>query len=362
MMCNPDFKLPPDYLTFLEAPLQDLHKRRPSACVVCFETNGTICCAECSISVHPRCYGLKVPDRIIAKNGSQWLCDPCSNDCHPITSTVYSCQLCGENQGLKTTTQDGWCDVLCAVFNPFVRFYDTACLQPISGIERALGQKSDPCTVCNQAVGFTVRVENAAFSVHLKCAQTSKDLHIGFKLNQGSAKDKGYVRLAVGKKTGVPVPVITFSQSHTLPENFYPLDTSTKRKNTKDAPQTPMLFSYIADFKKADSEDSFCGCRARNRELIQPDTTKSEEKAAEVPIKESSSADIKCSNCRVSSSPRWYSGKCHFCFIRENRPKLISEDAEGAFVVPDLLSITREKLITTGFGLQNVDDKMIDFF
>jgi hypothetical protein len=117
-----------------------------TTCAVCnvdeeSEANQFVQCDSCNVMVHMECYGLTtVPD------GELWLC----RQCDAKLEFAPCCAVCPVQGGpLKPTTCGNWVHITCAMWIPEMAFENVEAMEPISGVQRALPDRSKlKCEVC----------------------------------------------------------------------------------------------------------------------------------------------------------------------------------------------------------------------
>ncbi|KAM7387989.1 hypothetical protein PAMP_024193 [Pampus punctatissimus] len=132
-------------------------------------TSLLLCCSSCHMQVHASCYGVK-PDSV---SGS-WTCSRCAAG-----AWTVECCLCNLRGGaLKTTTDNRWVHVICAIAVAEARFVNAIEREPVDVSAVPETRKNLKCVFChgknaNQNHGACIQCsyENCATSFHVTCAQ-----------------------------------------------------------------------------------------------------------------------------------------------------------------------------------------------
>ncbi|XP_006792065.1 lysine-specific demethylase 4B [Neolamprologus brichardi] len=132
-------------------------------------TSLLICCSSCQMQVHASCYGVK-PDSV----GDSWMCSRCAAG-----AWTVECCLCNLRGGaLKTTTDNRWVHVICAIAVAEARFIDAIERGPVDVSAVPETRKNLKCVFCHGKVASQNRgaciqctYENCATSFHVTCAQ-----------------------------------------------------------------------------------------------------------------------------------------------------------------------------------------------
>ncbi|XP_047442511.1 lysine-specific demethylase 4B isoform X2 [Mugil cephalus] len=132
-------------------------------------TSLLICCSSCHMQVHASCYGVK-PDSV----GQSWICSRCAAG-----AWTEECCLCNLRGGaLKTTTNNRWVHVICAIAVAEARFVNAIEREPVDVSAVPETRKNLKCVFChgksaNQNRGACIQCsyENCATSFHVTCAQ-----------------------------------------------------------------------------------------------------------------------------------------------------------------------------------------------
>lgn len=126
-------------------------------------------CSSCHMQVHASCYGVK-PDSV----GESWTCSRCAAG-----AWTVECCLCNLRGGaLKTTTDNRWVHVICAIAVAEARFVNAIEREPVDVSAVPETRKNLKCVFChgknaNQNRGACIQCsyENCATSFHVTCAQ-----------------------------------------------------------------------------------------------------------------------------------------------------------------------------------------------
>ncbi|XP_070764395.1 lysine-specific demethylase 4B [Enoplosus armatus] len=126
-------------------------------------------CSSCHMQVHASCYGVK-PDSV----GDSWMCRRCEAG-----AWTVECCLCNLRGGaLKTTTDNRWVHVICAIAVAEARFVNAIEREPVDVSAVPESRKNLKCVFChgknaNQNRGACIQCsyENCATSFHVTCAQ-----------------------------------------------------------------------------------------------------------------------------------------------------------------------------------------------
>uniref|UniRef100_A0A669C4H1 Lysine-specific demethylase 4B n=1 Tax=Oreochromis niloticus TaxID=8128 RepID=A0A669C4H1_ORENI len=132
-------------------------------------TSLLICCSSCQMQVHASCYGVK-PDSV----GDSWMCSRCAAG-----AWTVECCLCNLRGGaLKTTTDNRWVHVICAIAVAEARFIDAIERGPVDVSAVPETRKNLKCVFCHGKVASQNRgaciqctYQNCATSFHVTCAQ-----------------------------------------------------------------------------------------------------------------------------------------------------------------------------------------------
>lgn len=132
-------------------------------------TSLLIRCSSCKMQVHASCYGVK-PDSV----SDTWMCSRCAAG-----AWTVECCLCNLRGGaLKTTTDNRWVHVICAIAVAEARFVSAIEREPVDVSAVPETRKNLKCVFChgknaNQNRGACIQCsyENCATSFHVTCAQ-----------------------------------------------------------------------------------------------------------------------------------------------------------------------------------------------
>ncbi|XP_029905184.1 lysine-specific demethylase 4B isoform X2 [Myripristis murdjan] len=131
-------------------------------------TSLLLCCSSCCLQVHASCYGVKL-DTV----GASWMCSRCAAG-----AWTVECCLCNLRGGaLKTTTDNRWVHVICAIAVAEVRFVNAIERQPVDVSAVPEKRKNLKCVYChkksisqNQGACIQCSFENCGTSFHVTCA------------------------------------------------------------------------------------------------------------------------------------------------------------------------------------------------
>ncbi|XP_023138053.2 lysine-specific demethylase 4B [Amphiprion ocellaris] len=132
-------------------------------------TSLLIRCSSCHMQAHASCYGVK-PDSV----SNSWMCSRCAAG-----AWTVECCLCNLRGGaLKTTTDNRWVHVICAIAVAEARFVNAIERHPVDVSAVPETRKNLKCVFChgktaNQNRGACIQCsyENCATSFHVTCAQ-----------------------------------------------------------------------------------------------------------------------------------------------------------------------------------------------
>ncbi|XP_063748022.1 lysine-specific demethylase 4B [Eleginops maclovinus] len=132
-------------------------------------TSPLLCCSSCHMQVHASCYGVKT-DSV----RDSWMCPRCAAG-----AWTVECCLCNLRGGaLKTTIDNRWVHVICAIAVPEARFVNVSEREPVDVSAVPDTRKNLKCVFCygktaNQNRGACIQCsyENCATSFHVTCAQ-----------------------------------------------------------------------------------------------------------------------------------------------------------------------------------------------
>ncbi|XP_045905600.1 lysine-specific demethylase 4B isoform X1 [Micropterus dolomieu] len=132
-------------------------------------TSLLLCCSSCQMQVHASCYGVK-PDSV----GESWMCSRCEAG-----AWTVECCLCNLRGGaLKTTTDNRWVHVICAIAVAEARFINAIEREPVDVSAVPETRKNLKCVFChgqnasqNRGACIQCSYENCATSFHVTCAQ-----------------------------------------------------------------------------------------------------------------------------------------------------------------------------------------------
>lgn len=243
-------------------------------CAICYQMEPMgeqhLTCRHCRLTVHRNCYGVAE-----GRSGSKWTCDTCSNDSTALVSTTYECVLCSVShteyelmeppkvshkkksdrerekerleramvveatalhrrkqmdQGrpceprepLKRTAGNNWVHVLCALWNPELRFASAKLLDLVEGIGSIPSARyGEVCKLCKINRGVCVSCHQCAALFHITCAQ-QHGYTLGFDVTPVKASRKDVINLiTLGTETGILSPVV-FCREHSA-KTIHPL-------------------------------------------------------------------------------------------------------------------------------------------
>ncbi|XP_074524265.1 lysine-specific demethylase 4B isoform X2 [Halichoeres trimaculatus] len=132
-------------------------------------TSPLLCCSSCHMQTHASCYGVK-PDTV----SDPWMCSRCAAG-----AWTVECCLCNLRGGaLKTTTDNRWVHVICAIAVAEARFVNPTEREPVDISAVPESRKDLKCVFChsknaNQNRGACIQCSygNCATSFHVTCAQ-----------------------------------------------------------------------------------------------------------------------------------------------------------------------------------------------
>ena len=268
------------------------------ACAVCGEMEPTgeehFRCRHCRLTVHRNCYGIAE-----GRSASKWICDMCSNDATSQRSTSYECALCPvsvhgdcelieppktshkkksererekerlekelvmeeteqyykkqSEQGrpveprepLKRTSGNNWVHVVCAVFNPIIKFGNAKALEPSEGLGSTIAKPDQECKLCHTDSGACVACRTCKATFHVSCAQNH-----GYTMTFDVTPVKGSRRDAInnvsfGNEQGTAEALI-FCREHTVNGILHTMNESILDTNLNT------LQHYVRHFKQAD--------------------------------------------------------------------------------------------------------------
>lgn len=302
-----------------------------------------IICYSCGLRIHYQCYGISIPQSSLNRKlkSYKWLCDPCSNDLHPIISTDYRCDLCysgkideaidwgqAENlnmDALKCTTAGSWVHVICAVFNADIKFGCSKFLQPIVNTNFVLLKDSmQTCSICQLQGGGLIKCEFCSVQFHASCANSRPDFHLKIKKvkHTNLSNDGKAVLLSNGIRYELsPVGFCNQHQCELLNSThlFFPL-------NWKITDTSETLLQLFCKFYKDCSNTSNVYLRYLEQQsfwrgnlvasIIPPVITPAEV-TCESDCRLTNHQPKTCSRCGVRESIAWYENFCHICHISQ---------------------------------------------
>ncbi|GAA5811821.1 hypothetical protein MFLAVUS_005266 [Mucor flavus] len=224
-------------------------------CKVCFSTTPSdrlYICHGCGMSVHNDCYGIES-----SMEQAGWLCDPCDNKIHPVSSYVYECVLCFKSaqetqQPLKRTAGYYWAHVQCATFIPEIKFAQPNLLSPVEYIGCVdIARLNATCQLCENPRGACVPCTECRKAVHVQCA-IDHNFKLAFEMQPNTHNSN--------KSTKYPiVPAGLFGPSSPsglmIPQVWCPSHNVTNRKlielstRTANDTQQSSLMTYVKNYK-----------------------------------------------------------------------------------------------------------------
>ena len=218
-------------------------KMRKLPCAICHQMDSPnddrFTCRHCKLTVHRNCFGIAE-----GRSPNKWTCETCSNDSANQFSTNYNCILCPmeynevemfeqpkashkkktdrerekerlekelyyeaianytrtqdelgrplfPREALKSTANNHWMHVVCAVWTPWIKFRDAQLLHQPEGV-LGIPQSSyiELCKICNIKHGVCVQCPKCTSTFHATCAQKA-GYPMGFYVTpvKGSRKD-----------------------------------------------------------------------------------------------------------------------------------------------------------------------------
>uniref|UniRef100_UPI0037E8164E LOW QUALITY PROTEIN: lysine-specific demethylase 4B n=1 Tax=Semicossyphus pulcher TaxID=241346 RepID=UPI0037E8164E len=132
-------------------------------------TSPLLCCSSCQMQVHASCYGVK-PECV----SDPWMCSRCAAG-----AWTVECCLCNLRGGaLKTTTDNRWVHVICAIAVAEARFVNAIEREPVDISAVPESRKNLKCVFChtknasqNHGACIQCSYGNCATSFHVTCAQ-----------------------------------------------------------------------------------------------------------------------------------------------------------------------------------------------
>ena len=172
-------------------------------------------CSQCSVNVHPRCYGLS---KQIIKSG--WRCDKCA-----FGNDFVGCSLCfglfgafkqtellksGEFDESDFIPNSGWVHLICAQVIPGLKLRNNTTLYPIYGVElldKRFFDKRLICCFCTKTIGVIQCCDysNCEILFHPRCALNNGCLITITSFNKSSAfcKNHSIPSINKGKKFNI---------------------------------------------------------------------------------------------------------------------------------------------------------------
>ncbi len=351
--------------------------QRPcSVCRTIEPINKMLICNNCGVNVHTYCYGCKDID---ATEPRKWICDICSNDIYPSLPTLYSCVLCPAREtdhdksihgdikaipdALKRTFDNNWCHVLCALYQPLVKFGNSDTLQPICGIHRIpISVLNHRCCICETDNGACSSCDICNHKFHIGCAQKEKYV-LGFSFtllkslsnenkSEKEKKEQSKFIIKFGNELGLLKPVsICPDHKDYRWDKFYPF-------NAIDNDGTSIMELYLKIYKTEENFEPGCLGRAKafkevekeiknlnlNLDLDLNDQLQIKDELTETKFNEINNKtpiEKKCIECDCDISPIWwpvpnnhdensplqysFQFQCHKCYCKHKMPEKYEE-------------------------------------
>ncbi|KAJ9231840.1 putative PHD finger and BAH domain protein [Paecilomyces variotii] len=373
----------------------DPPKAKTLPCAICNKMDPMgdqhLSCRDCRLTVHRGCYGVS-PTR----NCTKWFCDMCLNDRNPMISTSYECVLCpvtwtehelmeppksthkkktdrerekerlekemvaeaiklyrqrqeavgkpiGPREPLKRTAGNNWVHVMCAVWNPEIKFGNAKELEPAEGFGLIPADRyREVCRICKTNKGACVPCQfpgcNAQF--HVGCAFQS-EYTFGFDVTPVKSSRKDSINtIKLGEEVGSATAGI-WCPGHALQTVVHEMSEPTDQENMNALQLFAQTYkqadlTLTGTVRKAAHVQQSVGASTQNGTTpgnrrastangtvvsLQKDGSKSsrtspEEASDEMVIDSeghtvshppaAAEADKKCFRCSTSVSPRWW--------------------------------------------------------
>lgn len=278
----------------------DPPKAKTLPCAICNRVEPTgdqhLSCRDCRLTVHRNCYGVS-PSR----NAMKWVCDMCSNDRNPMTSTRYECVLCpvtwtehelmesprtthkkkserdrekerlekemvaeavklyrvrqegagkpiGPREPLKRTVGNNWVHVTCAVWTPEIKFGDAKALEPAEGFGLIPAERHrEACKICKTNRGACVPChQNGCHArFHVGCAYQAS-YRFGFDITPVKSSRRDSVNsMRLGDEVGAAASAI-WCPHHNVPGVVHGIGESTGQQGLN------ALQLFCQTYKQAD--------------------------------------------------------------------------------------------------------------
>lgn len=330
-------------------PVQSDNEDLKDICNVCGgefnqELDEELNCHGCGLSIHYYCYGVIIPTEPLPKRtlkSYKWYCDPCSNEINPIVSTNYRCDLCyvksfedglsrayvdlPDSNALKCTTSSSWCHVLCAIFNPDIKFGNAKRLQPIINVNHVIAKTFGQfCHICKHEGGGLIKCSLCAVKFHTTCAKSTPGFHLKMMMSKLADFTGAYktVYEINGEDRAITPVAICGNHQNVLHEidDLYPLNWKTHEEhktllqlyceNYKESPRMSTVFTRYLEQQSIGKENLFNHIGELRQERKARKLSINSDKAL---VKD----DIKvCTNCGTDCSIFWYDEDiCHACHI-----------------------------------------------
>lgn len=356
-------------------------------CCVCGEkfsdsVDEEIICQSCGLRVHHYCYGVSLPYDLPMKmrlKDFKWLCDPCSNNLHPIVSTDYRCDLCqfrkcpeiiakGQQEplkleALKCTTVGSWVHVICAVYNVSIKFVSSKFLQPILNTKFVLAEGlCQTCSICKLQGGGIIKCEVCCTRFHASCAYCTPGFELRIKkiaLTDLQKNEPG-VLLPDGKL--YVLNPVAFCREHqqelsVSDDLFFPL-------NWKFASQSETLLQLFCKHYKSCNQTSTVYARYIEQQSalrggLRPDTEERTrdivKKGAMIKIKTSFIPEANtCSRCGTHKAIFWYGDICHVCHVSQKLHQEKSTDISESQIAEHIQIVPRISEAVTATLLEGI--------
>ena len=274
-------------------------KLKKHPCAICLQMDSTgdqlFSCNRCKLTVHRNCFGIAE-----GRSVNKWTCEACSNDTSNQYSTNYSCILCPDEyneveiyeqpkashkkktdrerekerlekelyfdaigrytkeqeqagwpvfprEALKPTADNHWMHAICALWTPWIKFWDAKLLQQPEGILSIPNSKhNETCRICKLNRGVCVQCPKCPVMYHVTCAQKS-GYPMGFYVSpvKGSRKDV-INSVTFGNESG-HVEAVIYCPHHDAKGTIHPMNEVVSEDGLT------ALQSFARNFKQADS-------------------------------------------------------------------------------------------------------------
>ncbi|AMD21379.1 HER100Wp [Eremothecium sinecaudum] len=331
--------------------------------------NLELTCCNCGLNVHPDCYGVNNTSNIESGENS-WLCDSCSNDRNPLVSTNYQCSLCNAREidhnsakrklkkaipdALKFDMSGSWCHVICAIFNPDVKFGLPKTYQPLYNIGTVLLKNDgEKCGICSFQGGGLVQCDKCSNKFHVTCAQDTPDFRLCFKkYSEPSAYNTGPNSNEKFNIKPIIVCAHHSKQSDSMKDTL-PLDSRTSSG-------VSLVQHYIKNYKTLSTINGYSSIGLRIQEYETYCKLNAENGNQDGMVKAECkdnvclSSNKKCIHCATAVSIYWYNNVCHGCYISKDDINYISKEKTDIVVEHPAVDFNLSKHL-----LQDIDcDKL----